>query len=250
MDTPSVPTSLVVRKKYDDEQAHQIAEGIWWVGYFDTNTGSSHNPFLFIDRDEAILINPGSRADDHWRTVRDKVSSLIDPQQIQHIVLLHKDPDRCASLPLFEKAASRDVRIYAPSPATKSIACYGCKNSVIGLDDGDSVILHSGRSLDFYDTPGLPAAGLGLLYDKVTNTVFSGNLFGCLTDEWNLFAGRRGWESLIPFKPPISGSKKAHLQALNKIERLSPERICPQCGPIIDDNIDKYIAATRDMKIG
>ena len=48
--------------------------------------------------------------------------------------------------------------------------------------------------------------------------------------------------------PPVSGaagSKKALLHALNQIERLAPERICPHQGPIIDDDIDRYIEAIR-----
>jgi flavorubredoxin len=247
MDMPSVPTTLVERKKYDGNQAHQMTEGIWWVGYVDPSIDSSHNPFLLIDGDEAVLINPGSRADEHWRTVRDKVTSLIDPKHIQHIVIMHHDPDRCASLPLFEKLADRNVRIYAPSTAAKSITYYGCKNPVVGLDEGDSIILRSGRTLDYYDTPGLPGACLGLLHDSKTATVFLGNLFGCLNEDWNLFAGPRGWETLLPFKASEVGSKKAHLQALNKVERLSPDLICPQCGQIIEDDIDRYIAAARDL---
>lgn len=250
MDTPSTPSSLVERKIYDKKQAHQIARGIWWVGYIDSSIQCSHNPFLLTDGDEAVLINPGSRADEHFRTVRDKVTSLVNPKQIQHIVILHHDPDRCASLPLFEKLADRNVQVYAPTRVVRSIAYYGCKNPVIGLDEGDSVILRSGRVLDYSETPGLPDAGTGLLYDPVTSTVFAGNVFGQLTGEWNLFANPRGWESLTPIESQTSGSKKALLLALNKIEKLSPERICPHCGPIIEDDVEKYIAAARDMDRG
>ncbi len=250
MDKPSTPSSLVERKIYDKKQAHQIARGIWWVGYIDANAQCSHNPFLLIDGDEAVLINPGSRADEHFRVVRDKVSSLINPKQIQHIVILHHDPDRCASLPLFEKLADRNVRVYAPTRVARSIAYYGCKNPVIGLDEGDSVILRSGRVLDYSETPGLPDAGTGLLHDPATSTVFAGNVFGRLTSEWNLFANPRGWESMVPIESQTSGSKKAHLLALNKIETLSPDRVCPHCGPIIEDDVEKYIIAAREMDTG
>jgi len=249
MKTPSVQPSLVERKIYDHKQAHQIARGIWWVGYIDTNVQCSHNPFLLIDGEEAVLINPGSRADEHFKTVRDKVAALIDPKQIQHIVILHHDPDRCASLPLFEKLADRNVRVYAPTGVVKSIAYYGCKNPVIGLDEGDGIILRSGRTLDYADTPGLPIAGSGLLYDSITSTVFAGNVFGELTGDWNLFAENRGWETMTPPKSTAT-SKKAHLLALNKIEKLSPERVCPHCGPIIEDEVEKYISAAREIETG
>jgi hypothetical protein len=65
MDIASTLPSLVERKKYDDKQAHCVAEGVWWVGYRPTRGNSSHNPYLLIDSSEGVLINPGSRADDH-----------------------------------------------------------------------------------------------------------------------------------------------------------------------------------------
>lgn len=239
------PPSLVERKKFDNNQAHQLTADIWWVGYVDDNNGQSNNPYLLVDNGEGVLINPGSGAEEQFRRVKDKVASIIDPSKINHIVVGHPDPARCAALPLFEKEAARDVRIYAPSAALEDVACYGCKTPVIGLDGGNSIILKSGRTIDFYATPNLPLAGSGLLHDQQTATIFAGNIFGCPGEEWNLFASARAWESLTSCINEGWGTKKAVLHALNKIERLSPERICPQRGPIIEDMIDKYIEAAR-----
>lgn len=243
----SAPPSLVERKKYDCKQAHQLAQGIWWVGFRDQRNGQVHNPYLLIDNEEAVLINPGSGADEHFKTVHDKVATLIDPSRIQHIVVGHHEPDRCGALPRFEKTANRHVRIYAPAQIAESITYYGCINPVIGLGGGDSIILNSGRTIDFHATPNLPLAGSGLLYDKQTETVFTGNIFGCSDGEWNLFALPNGWESMTSCVNEGWGSKKAHLHALNKLERLSIERICPQRGPIIEEFIDKYIEAARNL---
>jgi len=250
MDMPPIPSSLVERRQYDPRQSHQIASGIWWVGYLDDHCGTSHNPFLLMDGNEAILINPGSRVDKHFRTVRNKVKSLIDPSLVQHIVILHHDPDRCGSLPAFEKLAYRHVRIYAPTAAVPRITHYGCKNQVIGLEDGDSIIMKSGRSLDFYATPNLPQAGMGILHDSGTSTVFSGNILGEFSGEWNLFAPTCGWRAINRPGDDTISSRKAHLQALNKMERLAAERICMQCGPIIEDDVDQYIAAARELDGG
>ena len=249
MNTPVTPPSLVERKKYDDRQTHHIAGGIWWTGFCVSPECTSHNPFLIIEGTEAVLLNPGSRAEEHCRQVRDKIASLIDPARIQHIVILHHDPDWCASLPLFEKLADRNVKIYAPSAAIKPIGYYGCKNPVIGLDDGDSIILGTGRSLDYYDTPDLRSAGFGFVHDSATGTLFTGNVFGHVAEPWNLYASPGSWRALGPCNINPPWPKKAHLNALNKIERLSPQRICPRCGPVIEDDIEKYIEAARKMDI-
>ncbi len=250
MDTSSVSSSLVERKRYDHNRAYCIAEGIWWIGFLPAECINSHNTYLLIDGTEGVLINPGSRADAHCRRVKDKILSLIDPRKIQHIILLHHRPDWCASLPVFEKLVDRNVKIYAPSSAAESVGHYGCKNPVIVLDEGDSIILRSGRSIDYYETPDLHGAGLGFLHDTRTGTIFSGNLFGYPEVEWNLYAPSDGWNHLVPFDIRPRWSKKAHLCSLNKIERLSTERICPQCGPILEDDIDKYLDAARKMDTG
>ncbi|MDD4050899.1 MAG: hypothetical protein PHR28_03220 [candidate division Zixibacteria bacterium] len=248
METAQTPISLVERKKYETEKPHPVAPGIWWVGCIDETSGQSQNPYLLMDDDEAVLINPGSCARQHHQLVCGKVDSLIPPERIHYIVVHHNDPQRCAALPQAEKRAGRTVRIYAPTAAVESVRHYGCTSPIVPLDNGDSIILKSGRTIDFYATPDLPMIGSGFFYDGRTKTIFSGNLFGFIPGDWNLFAPPLSWQSLIP---PVSGaaaSKKALLCALNKIERLAPERICPQQGPIIDDDIDRYIEAIRKLE--
>lgn len=245
METSPLTSSLVERKRFDTRKAHAIAPSVWWVGYIDRRQGTSHNPFLLVDGDEAVLINPGSRADEHYRLVRDKVASVIAPARIAHIVVLHHDPDRCASVPLFEKLADRNVRIYAPSQVAASVGYYGCKHPVIGLDGGDSIIFSSGRTLDYHATPDLPSCGSGILHDSRTGTVFCGRMFNCPCDDWNLYAPPDQWKSLAASLPESTGSRKSLHQALNKLERLCPERLCPQQGPIIEDNIERYIETLR-----
>jgi flavorubredoxin len=237
---------LVERKKYDDKLAHEITSGIWWIGYVDPEEQTSHNPYLIIDGGEGALINPGSRADDLHRITKDKSQALCSPDRLAHIIVLHNEPQRCAALPLFARTAGRNIRIYAPKRIAKSLKHLGERHPIIALDDGDGIILKSGRTLQYFDTPHLPCIGSGFLFDAATRTIFSGNFFECLCGQWNLFAPPNGWETPLAIDDDAKVSKKAFLHALNKIERLSPERICPHYGPIIEEEIDKYLAAVRD----
>ncbi|MEE9442641.1 MAG: hypothetical protein V3V99_08225 [candidate division Zixibacteria bacterium] len=248
MNQEKVSIALVERKKFDDQKAHTVAPNIWWVGHFDKATNRSHNPYLLMDGREGVLINPGSRAEQSHRIIKSKVTSVINPELIQHIVLLHNDPSRCAATPLFEGICDSNVRIYAPSRTVDSIRHYGCRHPVIGLDGGDSIILKSGRNLTYYETPNLECAGSGFLHDAESGTIFSGNLFYIPGDEWNLYAGSESREGITPAPTQGICSKKAFHQALNKIERLSPERICPHQGPILEEDIDKYIAFAREIE--
>ena len=243
----SATISLVERKKFDDRQAHAVAGDVWWVGYKDASESCSHNPYLIIDGHEAMLINPGTRSDRHHQIILNKISALIAPSAIEHIVLLDHDPERCASLPLFEKMADRNVRVYAPAAVACSIKHYGCHHPVIALDAGDSIIMKSGRTITFYDTPKMTFAGSGMLHDQKSGTLFTGNIFNCPTDEWDLYAAATGWDDIKLYSRGCHGSGKAFHQTLNKIERLSPQRLCPHRGPIIEENIDKFIKSARDI---
>lgn len=236
--------SLVERKTFNPQDAHQIADGIWWTGFVDSSNNSCCNSYLLLDNREAVLINPGSRCCESHRTIKDKICSLINTGQICHIIVNCDSPDSCASIPLFENLSDRGVRLYAPSGLTESIKHYGCKSPIIGLEDGDSIICESGRTIDYFTIKNVPQVGSGFFFDKQTGTVFSGNLFGNFDHEWNLYAPPDGWESMNPFAD-ISHSKKSYLHALNKIERLLPERICVKNGLIIEEDIDKYFEAAR-----
>lgn len=236
--------SLVERKNFDPQDAHQIADGIWWTGFVDNSSNSCCNPYLLLDNQEAILINPGSRYHESHRMIKDKINSLIDMGQICHIIVSCDSPDSCASIPLFENLADRGVRLYAPSGMTESIGHYGCKSPIIGLEDGDSIICKSGRTIDYFAIKSVPNIGSGFFFDKQTGTIFSGNIFGNFNHEWNLYAPPEGWESMNA-SSAISHSKKSYLHALNKLERLHPERICVRNGLIIEEDIDKYFEAAR-----
>ncbi len=246
----SAPSSiaLVERRQYDDRKAHRITDTIWWAGVVDPENNRSQNTWLILDNNEAILINPGSRDDKTHRQIKQKTASIIELSRLTHMVVLHNHPDCCAAIPLFEHAADRNVRIYAPSAEQSAIKSYGCKAPVIGLDSGDSIILSSGRTLDFATTPELPDQASGLLFDSATATLFCGNLFSFAEGPWNLFATAGGWDTLNGRANNVSGSRKAFLHALNKIERLSPERICPQQGSIIEEDIDRYIESARSFQ--
>ena len=79
----------------------KIAEGIYWVGGNEQDGGLHCNPYLIIDGEEAVLIDPGSVLDFDY--VFENVCSLVPLESIKYVILHHQDPDFCASVPLFEK---------------------------------------------------------------------------------------------------------------------------------------------------
>ena len=45
------------------ERAIEIADGVYWIGFNDPQSGLHCNPYLVIDNHEAVVIDGGSRPD-------------------------------------------------------------------------------------------------------------------------------------------------------------------------------------------
>ena len=76
----------------------EIAEGIYWVGFADNNSGLHCNPYLIVEGDEAVLMDGGSRGD--FSTVMLKILRVgIDPKNINRLIYQHFDPDLCGNIP-------------------------------------------------------------------------------------------------------------------------------------------------------
>ena len=237
-------------KTYDETKAHEIVDGIYWVGFADRKAGFSNNPYVLDDGEDVILFDPGSRAPEHFNIVKEKVCSVVDPARINYIVVHHQDPDLCAAIPLFEEIVNPRVKLITPTRAAPFMRYYGANSEVISVEDGETLPLKSGRILTVVHTPYVHFAGSMVTYDAKTKTVFSSDIFGALSIDWNLYANENYLEAFKAFTEPYLGSKLALDCALDKLETIETERICPQHGSIIDKDIELYIQAARELEVG
>ena len=61
----------------------EIADGIYWIGFYDPQSGLHCNPYLVIDNDEAVMMKI--------------LQTGIAAHQIQALIYQHYDPDLCGS---------------------------------------------------------------------------------------------------------------------------------------------------------
>ncbi len=238
---------------YDEHLPHLVrgTDDIYWVGFADRKVGFSNNPYLIVDGNEAMLIDPGSRAPEHYRVVHNKVAKVLrgDFEKIKYMMVQHQDPDLCAALPLFEVIVNPEVKIYAQSRSALFLRYYGVNSEVVPIEDGDEFVFESGRKLTFITTPYVHFAGSHVTYDHKTKSLFSSDIFGGFSINWSLYANKYYLEAFKAFTEPYIGSKEALLSALEKISAFEIERILPQHGSIIDEDIDKYIEAAKNLEV-
>lgn len=236
-------------KEYD--KAVEIAPNTYWVGWYD-NTANFHcNPYLIVDGEESILIDPGSVP--HFPIVSKKVFEVVAPEQIKYVILSHQDPDLAAGLPLFEKKLdTKRVKVICNKRESFLINHYGLKSERHLIEDSvEKLELSSGRTFRFIHTPYLHAPGAFVTYDERTKVLFSSDLFGAFSDNWQLFAGEDYPQQMKLFHEPYMPSREIMLYTLDKLRFLDLKMIAPQHGSVIKaEMIKKCFQALENFNYG
>ena len=239
----------------DLDRSVEIAEGIYWVGYYDEQAGLHCNPYLVVDNDEALVIDGGSRPD--FATVMMKILQTgIAPQQITGLLYQHYDPDLCGSIPNFEDIIKRDdLRIISDSANLMFIRHYSVSTRLLPLSRINfQYEFSSGRTLQFIKTPYAHSGGSFVTFDPHSGILFSSDLFGSLGSEWELFLNlppecieclelsdcpeKRSIcaiNDILNFHKDVMPSAKAFKYALEQISQIPFTIIAPQHGSIIND---------------
>jgi flavorubredoxin len=249
-------------KNTDYENPIEIAEGIFWVGFYDRQSGLHCNPYLIIDHDEALVIDGGSRPD--FPTVMMKILQTgIAPNQIKALLYQHYDPDLCGSIPNFEGIIQRkDLKIISATENLMFIRHYSVASRLVPLREVDyQFAFSSGRTLQFVKTPYSHSAGSFVTYDPKSRILFSSDLFGSYGTKWELFLKLKPdciecanlvdcpnnlsncpIKDILEFHQEIMPSGKALKFAFEKILEIPFKKIAPQHGSIIKDKREmKYI---------
>ncbi len=239
----------------DYETPIEIAEGIFWVGFYDRQSGLHCNPYLIIDNDEALVIDGGSRPD--FPTVMMKILQTgIAPDQIRALLYQHYDPDLCGSIPNFEGIINRkDLKIISATENLMFIRHYSVASRLVTLGELNyQFIFSSGRTLQFVKTPYSHSAGSFVTFDPKSKILFTSDLFGSYGSDWELFLELKPEciecanlaacpnnlpncpiNDILDFHKEIMPSRKALKFAFEKILEIPFDKVAPQHGSIITE---------------
>jgi len=233
------------------DEAVEIAPNTYWVGFYDKDAVLPCNPYLLLDGDEAVIIDPGSVP--HFPIVATKIVSVVNPQRISTIIEQHQDPDLCGALPVLEDLiGAPNLRIAAHSVSIYLITYYGITSAFYPVDQHHYQLrFGNGRTLRFIHLPNLHAPGALATYDEQTKVLFSGDLFGGLAEEWSLYATPDTKQGVTTFHQRLMPSQVLLRRGLERLKGLDIEIIAPQHGSIIPrQDIPEYFQTLWNLRCG
>ncbi len=251
----------VEQKRYN--RPVEIAPGIHWVGFHDAYSNFHCNPYLIVEGDKAVLIDAGSRAD--FPVVMRKILQTgIAPEQIVALIYQHADPDLCGSMANMVDLCAHKALTILSDRANNFFLSFYLEREKRGLfrslDDQGMVFSFNGRELRFFSTPFAHTAGSLITWDPRTETLFTSDLFGSYSQQWDLFLrldeqcrACDDYDSggpcvygkpycpmtdLLTFHRNVMPSEKALHHAMEVIGGVGASMIAPQHGSIIDRRED------------
>jgi len=214
------------------KEAIEIADNIYWVGMYLENDPFQCHPYFIENGNESVLIDPGSMLE--FDAVVKKINSISDIRNIKYIILHHQDPDLAAAVPEIEKLIDReDLLIVTHSRMVPLIKHYMICSDYYEIDRYQHHLRTDGLDLKFVTTPYCHSPGAFVTYDIATKTLFSGDIFGGISESWDFFAQDDYFERARQFHAEYMPSRDIFNYALKKIEVLDMELIAPQHGSII-----------------
>lgn len=230
----------------------EIAQDIFWVGHIIENDPFQCHVYLIKNADNSILIDPGSNIT--WPTTRKKIQKLIDLTDIRYFICHHQDPDITACMSdIFKEIGTKDRYVITHWRTKALLVHYNWGVEFIEVESNNFHLNLGSRELDFIFTPYMHFPGNICTYDIKTKTLFSSDIFGAFTDEFQLFAqnAQDYFEQAKPFLEHYMPSNEILRHGIDKIRQYDLDLIAPQHGSIIKKEFIPYILdKTQELNVG
>ncbi len=236
----------------------KIKEDVYWIGSLDpdlvifdivvpTKHGTTYNSYLIRGEKIAIIDTVKASFVDDFLS---KIRSLIKLEDINYIVINHTEPDHSGGLIRLMELAPNAIPVFSRGARTfvKNILHKDFEYKEVG--DGDSIDL-GGKVLKFISAPFLHWPDTMFTYLVEDKILFPCDAFGshyCSNKRFNdeLDSKEEAFTAFEFYYNAILRPFKKHIiYALDNIKNTDIEIIAPSHGPILRENIEKYIESYR-----
>jgi flavorubredoxin len=164
----------------------QIKPGIYWIGVNDRTTdlfeglwpitqeGVSYNSYLVLDEKKALV----DLAKDHQGSAfLEQMHDLVDPRQLDYIVINHMEPDHTGLVRVLRQLAPQATFVGTDKAVAMLESFYGLTENVMAVEDGQELSLGQ-KTLRFIKAPFVHWPETMVTYVPEDQVVFSCDAFG------------------------------------------------------------------------
>jgi NADH oxidase (H2O-forming) len=244
-----------------DLKVLDINNDVKWIGVLDkdivtfdvvmeTKYGTTYNSY-FINADKKVLVETAKEK--FWDVYYQKILQVVDPKDIDYIVLNHTEPDHSGCLKYLIEIAPKATIVGSGQALNYLQDITGKQFKSLKVKDGDTLDLGN-KTLKFIGAPNLHWPDSIYTYLVEDGLLFTCDSFGAHFCHDEMFDDKVGnYDDAFDyyFDVILRPFSKFMLKAIEKIRPLEISAICPGHGPILRKNwkacIDKSEQRSRDF---
>lgn len=214
----------------------------------------SVNQFLIINKDEGILVDPGSEV--VFDELYEAVSEHVEIKKIKYIFFSHQDPDVAGSITQWSVSCS--AKFVMSQLWVRFMSHYGLMemSRIVALDDNGVKKLPLGAGhIYFIPAHFLHSPGNFSVYDDVSKVLFSGDIgaaiVGSLDGHKRVEDFNEHLKAMEGFHKRYMTSNRACRRWLQYVKHYDVDTIAPQHGaPMQGEQVEQFYNWLHDLQCG
>lgn len=229
-----------------DNKILDVSKDVKWIGIMDydivtfdivmeTKYGTTYNSY-FIDAEKKTIIETSKEK--FKNTYLNKIRQIINPLEIEYIVLNHTEPDHSGNLKHLIEIAPQATVVGSGNAIRYLEDMIGNNFKSLKVKDGDSLSLGN-KTLQFIGAPNLHWPDSMYTYLEEDKLLFTCDSFGahfCHDEMFDDLTGDYTDAFNYYFDVILKPFSKFMVKAIEKIKPLNIQAICPGHGPILRSN--------------
>ena len=214
----------------------------------------SVNQYLIIEKDNAILIDPGSQA--VFAEMMDAVERYIPLDQLKYIFFSHQDPDVAGSIASWSISVP-NAKILVSQLWVRFITHYGLSDmsKIIPLEDKGTKIKFGKDFFQFVPAHFLHSPGNFSLYDSKSKILFSGDIGAAIVPVDKLYKDVTDFNLHVTylerFHKRFMASNLLASTWVKSLENIDIDIIAPQHGALFkDSHVEEFLEWFKSLKCG
>ncbi|MCL6458707.1 MAG: FprA family A-type flavoprotein [Gorillibacterium sp.] len=230
----------------------KIAKDTYWVGKIDQREvpfhrllltkGTTYNSYLLKTGKPTIIDTVDL---EFGREYVEQLAEVIDPLDIQYIVINHTEPDHSGGLAALVSKATKATIVCTELAVSEIQQMYKLQHcNFLVVKDGDQLDI-GGKTLLFKETPYLHTAETMITYCIEDKILFPCDIFSTHVAVEHFFADEAGFDikdDYIGYYQAIIHPHRRYVRTLiEAVKDLEIEMIAPSHGFILRQDVAKYI---------